>query len=99
MHCNLKQKSGVINDAVFTKMVGFVADCKIYNICVPALTKKRLEDVFKVKEVGSVVFYRIYCWLGYLFVRKLSELMNVACYRSRQISRPSPSYIMLFELD
>ena len=60
MHFNLKQKSGIINYAVYTKMLRFVADFKIYNISVTALAKKRLEDVYKIKEVGSVVFYRIY---------------------------------------
>ncbi len=60
-------------------MLRFVADFKIYNISVTALAKRRLEDVYNIKEVGSVVFYRIYCWLGYLCVRKLSELMNVVC--------------------
>jgi hypothetical protein len=34
----------------------FVADFKIYNISVTALAKKRLEDVYKIKEVGRLSF-------------------------------------------
>jgi hypothetical protein len=41
-------------------MLRFVSEFEIYNISVPALAKKRLEDVYKVKEVGSVVFCRIF---------------------------------------